>query len=118
MRQRQLRLRLREDRIGHPEIMDWLESLEKDSRGAKDLNDQVISALGRAIRRPRKRSQSTAKTLPVASSRANGGGRQGAEERPETMPGRPATGLEKRKDTFNKESGQDPLAIAASRMDF
>lgn len=44
-RRRELRVRLRSDRVGHAAVIDWLDAMERDGRGVAGLQARVIEVL-------------------------------------------------------------------------
>ena len=68
VRQRELRIRLRSDRVGHGPVMDWLDALERDGRGVAGLQVRVIEALAEALaRETANRSAKAKNTEPISA---------------------------------------------------
>lgn len=108
-RRRELRLILRPDKVGHPEVIEWLDELERDGRGVSGLQAEVVKALANHVHAARK---TTPSTLRGASSTV-------AQTRPVTKkPPAQQRGAGENVAEPEGERCSDPLEMAASRLEF
>lgn len=49
LRRRELRVRLRSDRVGHAAVIEWLDTMERDGRGVAGLQARVIEVLSQYL---------------------------------------------------------------------
>ena len=66
-RKRELRVILRPERVGHAEVISWLESLARDGRGVSGLQEEVVAVLATHVKTLR--TATAVKAVPAAPSR-------------------------------------------------
>jgi hypothetical protein len=98
---RELRVRLRSDRVGHQEVMDWLDAMDRNEKGVEKLTERIVAVLVAHAR-----NGATSLTTPEKM----------AERRVKTT--RPTPPVEVSEQTGAVATPVDPLRIAAARMEF
>jgi len=108
-RKRELRLILRPDKVGHREVIEWLDELQRDGRGVSGLQAEVVKALASHVHAARKTAPSALRGARAAV----------AQTRPVTT--KPPAQQRDTGESVGEPEGahySDPLEMAASRLEF
>jgi hypothetical protein len=107
-RRRELRVMLRQDKVGHADVLGWLEEMERDGRGVSGLQAEVIAVLA-----------SHAKAVRKAGPVARRGSRAGNAPALVTKEDRAAMDEQGERLGASADAGcEDPLEMAARRLEF